>query len=115
MLKVVLAAFAVACFWGLSDVHECSVRLQMAAYPLGKRTASCNSPHDWMMSLAMDLAMDLAALCDLWSENGTNGCHLAGFSKDVAFSCHFVAIHPPPTLPPCRSDTGIGYASKKTI
>ena len=62
MLKVVLAAFAVACFCGLSDVHECSGRLQMAAYPLGKQIASYNSPHDWLMSLAMDLT----ALCDTW-------------------------------------------------
>ena len=61
MLKVALAAFAVACFWGLSDVHKCSGHLQMAAYPLGKQTAGCNSPHDWLMSLAMDLA----ALCDI--------------------------------------------------
>ena len=38
--------------------------------------------------------MDLAALCVCGGENGTNGCHLAGFS------------------PPYRSDTGIGYASK---
>ena len=27
-------------------------------------------------------------------ENDTNGCHLAGFSEDVAFACHFVASHP---------------------
>ena len=37
--------------------------LQMATYPLDKQTAICNSPHDWLMNLAMDLA----ALCDmLW-------------------------------------------------
>ena len=35
------------------------------------------------------------------------------FSEDVAFAGHFVATRPPPTLPPCRSATGIGYASKK--
>ena len=62
MLKVALAAFALACFLGLSDICECSGYLQMAAYPLGKQTASCNLPHDWLMSLAMDLA----ALCDMW-------------------------------------------------
>ena len=33
-------------------------------------------------------------------KNGTNGCHLAGFSKDIAFAHHFVATHLPPTLPP---------------
>ena len=27
-------------------------------------------------------------------ENDTNGCHLAGFSEDVAFARHFVASHP---------------------
>ena len=35
------------------------------------------------------------------------------FSEDVAFAHHFVAIRPPPTLPPCRSASGIGYTSKK--
>ena len=39
--------------------------------------------------------------------------HFAGFDEDVAFACYFVATHPPPTLPPCRSATGIGYAIKK--
>ena len=92
MLKVALAAFAVVCLWGLSDVHECSGRLQMAVYPLGKQTASCNSPHDWLMSLAMDLAA--CVICG--GENGTNGCHLAGFSEDVSFARHFVATRPPP-------------------
>ena len=62
MLKVVQAAFAVACFWGLPDIHECSGRLQMAPHPLEKQTAGCNSPRDWLMSLAMDLA----ALHDMW-------------------------------------------------
>ena len=63
------AAFAVACDWDLSDVHKCLTHLQMASYPLDKKTDDCNSPHNWMMSLAMDLA----ALCDMWNENGTNG------------------------------------------
>ena len=34
-------------------------------------------------------------------------------SEDVAFGRHFMATRPPPTLLPCRSATGIGYASKK--
>ena len=77
MLKVTLAAFAVACFWGLS--FEGSGHLQMAPYPLGKQIAGtgCNSSHDWLMSLAMDLA----ALCDCGGENGTSWCHLDGFNK----------------------------------
>ena len=60
MLKVTRAAFA-ACFRGLSNIHECLGYLQMATYPLDKQTASCSS-HDWLVSLAMDLA----ALCDVW-------------------------------------------------
>ena len=43
-------------------------------------------------------------------ENGTNGSHLAVFCTDIAF---VVAPHPPLTLPPYRSASGIGYASKK--
>ena len=56
MVKITQAAFAVACYWGLSDVHECLIGLQMASTPHDKQTASCDSPHDWLMSLAMDLA-----------------------------------------------------------
>ena len=56
MLKVAQATFAVACFWGLSDIYKCSGRFQMALHPLDKQTASCNSPHDWLISLVMDLA-----------------------------------------------------------
>ena len=29
-------------------------------------------------------------------ENGTNGCHLAGFSEDIAFARHFMVTLPPP-------------------
>ena len=61
MLKVSWTAFVVACLKGLSEVHEYSGHLQMAPHPLDKQTAGCNSPHDWLMSLAMYLA----ALCDM--------------------------------------------------
>ena len=61
MLKVAQAAFAMACFLGLSDIHKCQGGFQKAPSPLDKQTASCNSPHDWLMSLTMDLA----ALCDM--------------------------------------------------
>ena len=43
-------------------------------------------------------------------ENGTNGCHLVGFSEDIAFAHHFVATCLTPTLPSYRSAPGIGYA-----
>ena len=52
-----------SCFWGLSDIHEYPGCFQMATYPIDKHIAGCNSIHDWLMSLAMDLA----ALCDIWS------------------------------------------------
>ena len=45
--------------------------------------------------------------------NNTSGCHLAVFGEDVAFAHHFVATHPPSTLPPCKSVSGIDYPSKK--
>ena len=32
-------------------------------------------------------------------ENGTNGCHLAILSEDIAFAHHFVAPHLPPSHP----------------
>ena len=78
----------------------------MAPYLLDKRTVGCNSPHEWLMSLANDLA----AFVICGGENGTNGCHLAGFSEDVAYAHHFVA-----TCPHCRSASGIGYTNKNTI
>ena len=93
MLKVGRAAFAVACFWGLSDVHECPGHLQMAACPgLDEQTTGCNSPHYWLMSLAIDLT----TLCDMWRWKWHQWMHLAGFSEDITFAHHFVVTHPPP-------------------
>ena len=66
----------------------------------------------------MSFAVVSVALCDSYvaiGENGTNGCHLAVFSLDVAFACHFMATHLPPTFPLYRSTTGIGYGSKKLL
>ena len=60
--------------------------------------------------------MDLVLLCVICGgENGTKGCHLAVFIEDIAFSLHFVATHPPPTLAPCRSGSSIGYTSKYSL
>ena len=59
----------------------------------------------------MNLAMGFNCFCVICGgENDTNGCHLAGFSEDVAFARYFVAIHSP-----CRKATGIGYASKNYL
>ena len=55
--------------------------------------------------------MHLAALSDIWKKKGTIGCYLAVFSVEIALAHHFVASHYP-TLHPCISACGIGYASK---
>ena len=75
----------------------------MAPSSLVKHTADCESPHNWLMSLAMDLA----ALCDMWGWNGSN---LAVFREDIAFSHHFIT---PCLLPPNRSASDTDYTSKK--
>ena len=62
----------------------------MAPSSLGKQTADCESPHNWLISLA--LIYLLCVTCG--GENGTNGSNLGVFSKDVAFAHHFVAPHP---------------------
>ena len=62
LLKVEQSTFTQASFSSLSDIHVCSAGLQMAQSSLGKKTAYCESPHDWLMSLSMDLT----ALCDIW-------------------------------------------------
>ena len=62
LLKVEESAFTQASFLSLFDIHMCSGDLQMALSSLGKQTADCESSHNWLMSLSMDLA----ALCDIW-------------------------------------------------
>ena len=68
----------------------------MAPFPVDKQPAGYKSPHDWLVSLAMDLATFVIS----GGANDTSGCHLAVFSEDVAVSSHFVATRSPPTLPP---------------
>ena len=63
MLIFAQAAFAVACFWVLSDVLKCSCDLRMAPSPLDKQPAGYKSLHDWVVRLGMDLAV----LCVMWS------------------------------------------------
>ena len=83
----------------------------MALSSIGKQTANCESPHDWLMSLAMDLAALSRVTCG--GENSINGSDFPVFSKDIAFASHLVALCLPPTLSPYRSASGIGYTSKK--
>ena len=59
------------------------------------------------MNLAMDIVATVCVICG--GENGTNGCHLVVFSVDV-LAYYFIT-----PLPPHRSPTAIGYASKTTI
>ena len=81
----------------------------MAPSSFVKQTAGCESPHDCLMSLAIDLAV--CVTCG--GENGTNGSHIPDFSEDVGFAHNFVVTHPATILPPYRSASGIGYTSKK--
>ena len=62
LMKVEQSAFTQASFSSLSDIHKCSGGLQMVSSSLDKQRADCDLPHNWLMSLAMDLA----ALCDMW-------------------------------------------------
>ena len=60
LLKVEQSAFIQAFFMASTSAR---VAFKWPHLPLaGKQTAGCESPHDWLMSLAMDLA----ALCDMW-------------------------------------------------
>ena len=68
----------------------------MAPSPVDKQPAGYKSPHDWLVSWAMDLATFM--ICG--GANDTSGCHLAVFSEDAASAVarHFVATHPAGTL-----------------
>ena len=56
MLKVAQVEIALACFWGFMFILECLGCLQMAPYLLDKQTDGCDSSHNWLMSLVIDLA-----------------------------------------------------------
>ena len=62
LLQVEQSAFTQASFSSLSDAQECLGGFQLAPSSLDKQTANCDSPHDWLMSLAVDLA----ALRNMW-------------------------------------------------
>ena len=97
--------------WLVSEVCQTLMSARVAKYPLGKKTAGYNSPHDWLLSLTMDIAGFV--ICG--GENGTNGCHLTVYSEDIAFAHHFVVNHQHPILQPCRSVCGICYSSKNHL
>ena len=65
MLTVAQAAFAVAYFLPLSEVHECSDNLNLngSFSPGYKQPTGYKSQHDWLVRLGMDVAV----LCVMWS------------------------------------------------
>jgi len=50
---------------GLSEVLKCSDGLQVAVVRLDTYPTSCKSPHDWPVSLAIELV----TICDIYSSN----------------------------------------------
>ena len=110
LLKIEQSTFTQASFY-LSDVYECSGGLQMAPSSLGKQTADCESPHNWLMSLSMHLAALCRKLCDMW---------MWKWHQWKLFGCFqwrrrlYPPLHVSPTAPHpiYRSASGMGYASK---
>ena len=64
----------------------------MAPSPLDMQTAGYDSPHNWMMSLAMDLAALCTVLCDCM-------LFLTACSVDI-FSLSLCGFPPPPLPTP---------------
>ena len=89
---------------GLPDIHKCSDNIHMAANPLDKQTADCDSPHNWLMSLFIDLAT-LCVLC-VEVKNGTNGEHFVVTSVHIAFA--LTSISWLPTHPQCSHPIRVG-------
>ena len=84
VLKVSQVAFAVACFWGLSNSYQLVFGWTLnGSISRDKHAASCKLSHNWLVSLAIVLAA-------LWVKIGTSSHHLALFSVDLDFACHFV-------------------------
>ena len=78
----------------------------MAPTSLNKQTVGHNLPHDWLMSLAMDLAA--CVICG--GENDISGCYLAVLSVAVALAITLWLYHTP-----YKSACGIGHANKNYL
>ena len=77
----------------------------MGPSPLDKQTASCESPHDSLVSLTLDLV----ALCNTYVELKIVSIHhLAVFSVGIGFTSHFLAHRHPRAC-------SIGYVSEKIM
>ena len=82
----------------------------MAPSPcLDKQTAGCNSLHNWLLNLAMDLA----ALCDTYVEVKMAPTDAIWLFSVLTQPLPTTLWLPTLTLPPCRSASDIGYASKE--
>ena len=63
----------------------------------------------------MNLAIYVAALCDMCRQKWHQWMPFGCFTVDVAFTCHFMATHLPPTLLPYSSPGVIAYTSKNYL
>ena len=76
-------AFSVAAFSSLSDVHKWSCVFQLALVAIGEKQPGCNSLHNCLMMLCIDLA----TLCGILS---TVEHHMGSFAsvsaRDTLFS-----------------------------
>ena len=85
--------FSWGCFWGMSDVHECSVCIQLSLLAVKQRPPSCKVSHDLVVILSTDLTT-------FWANSGTSGSIIQVWIHSVCFPRHFVAPHhPQPTTP----------------
>ena len=60
------SAFPEAAFWGMSDVHECSVCIQLSLLAVKQRPPSSKVSHDLVVILSTDLTT-------FWANSGTSG------------------------------------------
>ena len=82
--------------FSLARITFMSAQLQVLFKFLRLPLTSCNLPHIWLMSFAMDLAV----LCDMCRWKWHQWMPLVVFSVDVDYACHFMATdQPPPSHP----------------
>ena len=101
--------------WLVSEACQMSmsawVVIKWFHLPLDKQTTGCNSPHDWLMILTMDLA----ALCDMrrwkWYQWMPFGCF---WLRPILWPS-LCGCPPTPILQPYRSANSISYSSKNLV
>ena len=80
--------FSWGCFWSMSDVHECSVCIQLSLLAVKQRPPSCKVSRDLVVILSTDLTT-------FWANSGTSGSIIQVWIHSVCFPRHFVAHQPP--------------------